>query len=374
MASIGVVALIYSLVGPLIAINLERRGTPSIVNGALAAMPGLAVLLCGVIIPSVVRRCGTIVSICAGTGLAIAALVLFPLFDLLPVWFVLRFVMGFSIGLIWVVSETWVNVLAPDRIRGRVMGVYVTVLSVGSAAGPLLIGAMGTEGNLPFYVSAAILALALLPVPIAASGGAVPTFHQRESIPLRRAASQAPLVMALSVISGALTIVTWTLLPIYSIRAGLPESQAVWLVTGMIVGGIAGQVPVGYFLDRFSTSNVIIGIGVLQVVCVMVFPALLHVGPGLWLLLIIWGGSGSGIYTVALTMLGRAYSREQLPSANTAFTMFWECGAFVGPIFGGVAMSIWNPHGVLVVFVSVGSVLVLFGVFGRTRRAVSAGC
>src|SRR3954447_21975002 len=75
IASVGVVALIYSLVGPLLAVNLERRGISSVVNGALAAMPSIAVLLCGAFVPLVVRRFGAIASICIGAGLAIVALI-----------------------------------------------------------------------------------------------------------------------------------------------------------------------------------------------------------------------------------------------------------------------------------------------------------
>src|SRR4051794_37065481 len=223
IASVGVVALIYSLVGPLLAVNLERRGVSSVVNGALAAMPPVAVLLCGAFIPLVVRRFGAVASICMGTALAVLALILFPLLDSLPIWFALRFTMGFSIGIIWIVSETWVNALAPEHARGKVIGIYVTVLSGSSALGPILVGHLGAEGALPFFVSAAILALALAPVPIAAAGGNVPTFHHHEAIPLREAARQAPVVMAAAVIHGATMVVSMTLLPVYGMRMGLPE-------------------------------------------------------------------------------------------------------------------------------------------------------
>ena len=361
IASVGVVALIYSLVGPLLAVNLERRGISSLVNGALAAMPPVAVLLCGVFIPMVVRRFGAIASICGGTALAVLALVLFPLWDSLPVWFALRFTMGFSIGLIWIVSETWVNALAPDHARGKIIGIYVTVLSAGSACGPLLIGVMGAEGALPFFVSAAILALALLPVPIAAAGGSVPTFHHHEAIPLRQAARQAPVVMAAAVIHGATTIVSMTLLPVYGVRMGLPESQAIWLVTALILGGMVGQIPLGHLLDKFDAGRVLMVCGTVQVTGAALLPFAIDSGPAVWILLLLWGGFGNGIYTTSLTMLGRAFSKEELPSANTTFTLFWEFGAFVGPVLGGAAMWLWDPHGVLAVSVVAGTLLVVLG-------------
>jgi MFS family permease len=369
IASVGVVALIYSLVGPLLAVNLEKRGASSIVNGALAAMPPIAVLLCGVFVPQVVRRFGAIASIVGGTVVSVAALIVFPLLPALPVWFLLRFIMGVSIGLIWIVSETWVNALAPDHARGKIIGIYVTVLSAGSACGPLLIGAMGVEGILPFFVSAAILALALVPIPIAAAGGNVPTFHHAEAIPLRQAARQAPVVMLAAVIHGGTTILGMTLLPVYGMRMGLPESQAVWLVTALILGGMAAQIPVGHLLDRFPAGRVLMFCGAVQAVGAALLPFAIHAGgAAIWILLLLWGGFGNSIYTTALTMLGRAFTKEELPSANTTFTLFWELGAFIGPMIGGAAMWLWDPHGMIAVSVIAGMLLVMLGVKAVRQR------
>jgi MFS family permease len=367
IASVGVVALIYSLVGPLLSMNLERRGVSSVLNGALAAMPAIAVLLCGAFVPRVVRAFGAVTSICIGTALAVTMLVLFPLLTPLPVWFGLRFVMGFSIGLIWIVSETWVNALAPEHARGRVIGIYVTVLSAGSACGPLLVGALGSEGLLPFLAAAAILTFALLPVPVAAAGGNVPSFHHRAAVPLLRTARKAPIVMAASVIHGGTTVIGMTLLPIYGMRSGLPEAQAVWLVTAMVLGGMAAQVPVGALLDRFNAGRVMMFSGTVQAVCAIALPFAIHAGAAVWVLLLLWGGFGNSIYTTALTMLGRAYSKDELPSANTVFTMFWELGAIVGPLAGGVAMALWNPHGMILISVSAGLLLAFLG--SRALRA-----
>jgi MFS family permease len=367
IASVGVVALIYSLVGPLLSVNLERRGISALVNGALAAMPPVAVLLCGAFVPVVVRRFGAIASICGGTAISVLALCLFPLLDNLPAWFLLRFTMGFSIGLIWIVSETWVNALAPDHARGRIIGIYVTVLSAGSACGPLLIGAMGTEGLLPFFVSAAILALALVPIPIAAAGGSVPTFHHHEAIPLKEAARLAPVPMIASAIHGGTTVIGMTLLPVYGMRMGLPEKDAVWLVTALILGGMVAQIPVGHLLDRFNAGRVLMFSGAVQAIGAAALPFAIDAGPAVWVLLLLWGGFGNSIYTTSLTMLGRAFSKQQLPSANTTFTLCWEFGAFVGPMLGGAAIWLWNPHGMIAVSVTAGLLLVLLGAKAARR-------
>jgi MFS family permease len=146
-------------------------------------------------------------------------------------------------------------------------------------------------------------------------------------------------------------------------RLGLPEAQAVGLVTALILGGMAAQIPVGHLLDRFPAGRVLMFCGAVQAVGAALLPFAIHAGgAAIWILLLLWGGFGNSIYTTALTMLGRAFTKEELPSANTTFTMFWEFGAFVGPLLGGAAMWLWDPHGMIAVSVAAGLLLVMLGV------------
>jgi MFS family permease len=156
-------------------------------------------------------------------------------------------------------------------------------------------------------------------------------------------------------------VVNMTLLPVYGLRMGVPEAQSVSLVTALIVGGMAAQIPVGHLLDRFNAGRVLMFSGAVQAIGAALLPlAIDH--PSVWVLLLVWGGFGNGIYTTSLTMLGRAFTKEELPSANTTFTMFWEFGAFVGPLLGGAAMWLWDPHGMIAVSAAAGLLLVMLGV------------
>jgi MFS family permease len=141
-------------------------------------------------------------------------------------------------------------------------------------------------------------------------------------------------------------------------------------VTALIIGGMAAQIPVGHLLDRFPAGRVLMFCGAVQAIGAALLPFAIHAGPAVWVLLLLWGGFGNSIYTTALTMLGRAFTKEELPSANTTFTLFWELGAFVGPLIAGAAMWAWDPHGMIVVSVTAGLLLVLLGAkaLGVSRR------
>lgn len=355
IASITIVGVMQSAVAPLLSLSLERRAVDSFWNGLLVAMPPLATLAFGALTPPLIRRIGAASSIYISSGISLIALLLFPVLDGLAAWFLLRFAMGVGLGIVWVVSEAWVNALAPEKNRGTVMGVYVSVLCVGLATGPLLLSLIGSAGALPFIASAAILAAALLPIPFASGSGGAPSFHQRAAMPLMRAMRHAPAIMIAALLNGGIWTIQLALLPVYGVRVGLPEGQALSLLTAYIFGNVVLQLPIGRLLDRWSGHRVLLLCGAIQFFGAVAFPVIVHGGPLAWLFLLGWGGFLGGLYTTELTMLGRAFGVDQLSGASTAFTMAFNIGALSGPVVAGAAMHIWDPHGMLVVIGSAGA-------------------
>lgn len=355
VASITIVGIMVSAVAPLLSLNLERQGVGSFWNGLLAAMPPLATLAFSAFIPTIIRRFGAGTTIYVGAGVSLIALLLFPVLDHLAAWFVLRFVMGVGIGVVWVVSETWVNALAPEKNRGAVMGMYVTVLCAGLAIGPLLLGLIGSNGALPFIVSAIILAVAMLPLSYANGSGGAPSFHDREVIPLTRAIRHAPVIMIAALLNGSIWSTQLALLPVYGVRVNLPEDYALYLLTAYIFGNIVLQVPIGRLLDKWNGNSVLLLCGLIQCLGAIALPFVVHDNIVAWLFLLIWGGFLGGLYTAEMTMIGRSFEMNELSGASAAFSMAFNIGALTGPIIAGVAIQIWDPHGMLVVIGAAGA-------------------
>ena len=73
--------------------------------------------------------------------------------------------LGAAVGSsIFTAGEAWINQLAGDARRGRIIGIYAAALSAGFGTGPLVLSLTGIEGWPPFLVNAAISALAMLPL------------------------------------------------------------------------------------------------------------------------------------------------------------------------------------------------------------------
>ena len=110
-------------------------------------------------------------------------------------------------------------------------------------------------------------------------------------MPLHHAFAQAPLVMFATMICGAVWLAILALLPVYGVRSGVIQSQAIYLLTAYVVGNIGFQLPLGRLLDRWSTPLVLAACGMFQLLGAVALPFVVREGALAWPVLAIWGGS-----------------------------------------------------------------------------------
>jgi MFS family permease len=354
---------------PLMALNLAHRGTDSAVIGLNAAMYPVAVLAVGPFIPRLIGRLGTTASLYLGLGVTALSIVLLPLLTSLPAWFALRLLMGAASSIQWVVTETWLNMIATERDRGRIMGIYAAVIAGGIAVGPLIVGALGIEGWPPFLAIMLAIALSALPLPFAR--GLIPPMPAQAHEPILALIRAQPLIVVCGVIGGVTDFALFALLPIYALQQGLGQSAGVLLLSLFVGGNVVLQFPVGWFADRTSRRTALILCDALLLAGAVAMP--LAIGtPLAYGLVFIWGGASFALYTLGLGLLGDGFPRAQLAAANMALIMAYEVGGAGGPALGGAAMELMGPQGlVLVIAVSAVALLPLL-LWIRPRGASSA--
>jgi len=55
----------------------------------------------------------------------------------------------------------------------------------------------------------------------------------------------------------------------------------------------------------------------------------------MWLVLVVIGSTGYGVYTVSLTSLGDRFNGQELINGSAAFAIVWGIGALFGSVAGG---------------------------------------
>jgi len=370
--SLGV-GLIFGFQPPLIALTLSRLGYSSFAIGAVTAAGLIAVMLCGPWYPRAIVRLGLRRCIIAGILVAAGILALMPLWPSVPAWWLLRFLSGCALGLVWISSEVWMNSVSGHSSRGTVMGIYGTVFSIGIVAGPILLEFTGTRGARPFVIGSACLLLSLLPLALLPKiDGTAQVFTPLRG--LSGALKAAPAVMLAALVAGLVESADLALLPLFGTHAGLDERAALLLVAVFMAGNVVLQVPIGLLADRYGRKLLLAICAVASAIGPLLMMGCLYTPPLLWPLLFVWGGTLYAFYSQGIALLGESFTVEQLPSANTLFVMVYCVGGVIGPSAGGMVMDLWPGRG-LPLLLSGAAFLMLAGLArgaGRTsvnRRA-----
>jgi MFS family permease len=351
---------------PLLPLLLEQRGTDVTITGLNASATFIGVILGPLLTPRCVRRLGVrdFLLLCfAGDIVLFLAM---KAFDSLAAWFVLRAALGLVGSAIFTASEAWINLLAGDAGRGRVIGIYGAALCAGFGIGPLLLSITGIEGWAPFLGNAAITALAT--IPLFCASDATRSLGGEPGAGMLRIAARAPLILGVVALFGMFEAALMALLPIWAVRSGLGTRQAAAALSTIYIGSIVLQLLVGWLSDKLSRMAALRLCGAVGLAGALAL-ASLRLPPGVLLcLLFVWGGTAAAIYPVALSMAGDRFRGAELVTVNAAIIMAYGCGALAGPVLGGVAMDLRNPQGLPWLFAMLFAGL-LSGVVGRIKAA-----
>ena len=271
-------------------------------------------------------------------------MVCFTLVGSYTVWLLLRFVVGLSATVLFVLSEFWIATWAPDRRRGFVIGLYVTALAAGFAIGPLILVATGTAGNLPFYLGGALLLGSA--IPLALNARDAPHLAARSGRSFWSLVRDTPEATLAALLHGAIEIAGLSLLPVYALRAGLDARHGALFACLFIVGSSALQVPIGALADRVDRCRLLLVLAVFGLVGAILL-AVFGVTALLLFeaLLLPWGAVVGAFYPVGLGDISSRFTGADLARANTAYVMTYAAGMMIGPPIVGEGLDLMPPSG-----------------------------
>lgn len=331
---------------PLLGLILERRGYPGTVNGLNLATAGLAAILVTPYAPRWIQRFGASQYLAFALTLVAAALLAIYEAPNLWFWFPTRFVLSGALNGLFVVSEFWINQLADERNRGRMVALYTTCFSAGFGAGPAILAVIGTRGIAPFAAGAGMMLCALVPVLMVRH--TAPRIEAHTEQPMLGLVRAAPAALLSAFVFGTIDSGMAGLLPVYGVRSGYSEASAAMFVTALSFGGLLLQYPLGFLADHMNRRALLMICAASSVLGAALTPFLIHVPLAIYVLLALWGGLAMGIYTIGLTLIGERFKGSELVGANAAYVILYSLGMLTGPAAEGAALDAWSPHGLIV--------------------------
>ena len=276
-------------------------------------------------------------------------------------WTLLRFVFGLCLAGILVTVESWLNDMATNATRGRMLSRYMLVTMGGLGVGQLLLNSADPAGFRLFVVSSALISLALVPVALSAS--TAPPLSVPEPISLRELIKIVPLGIFTSFWVGVSQSCLMGLGAFFAATEGLPTSRISLFVVSPIVGSLTMQWLIGTASDRVPRRLVI-----LVVALVAAGSAALHLtveaGSVLSLLLMfVHGGATFPLYSLAVATTADSVSPAQLTGASASVVRVSGVGAVIGPTLGGALMALIASWAYFAVLVAAHVVIALYVVY-----------
>lgn len=341
-AAVISIGLALGVTMPLVSLRLEGWGHGNFAIGVMAAIPAVGVLLGSVLAGRLAAWLGTtrVMQLCLLLGaLSVASLALVQQY---PVWLGLRLFLGVALTVVFILGESWINQLAVERWRGRLVALYGTGYALSQLAGPLLLSVLGADGDLGFWTGTGLLlggSLALL----GRSGAPRVDGHSASGRGLFDFCRRLPTIAWAVALFAAFEAMMLTLLPVYGLQQGFTQETALLMASVVVVGDAALQLPLGWLADRVPRQSLFRACGLVLLLSSLGVPLLLHT-PLIWPLWVLFGASAGGLFTLSLILIGERYRDDELVRANAHISQLWGIGCLLGPLLTGAASQWLSGH------------------------------
>jgi MFS family permease len=333
------------LIGSLVGVRADLEGFPTLVAGAVMTMYYGGFLLGSLTIPRWIASVGHIRVFAGLAALAAATALAYSLYVNPVGWGALRFIAGLAMSGLYVTVESWLNAMATNENRGRLLSIYMVVVTLGLGLGGLLLGAAEPLDPTLFLVvgiliSLAVVSLAMLRIP-------EPSETPSVEVSVRGLTSVAPLGVVSVLLSGAAGGAIFALGAFYATRIGMAPGRVGMLMAAAVVGSLVTQYPLGHLSDRFPRRRVIF---VVAMGAVGVAVAGTFVDPSsAWLFLVVaaYGSLAFPMYSLAVSQINDVLPEHELVAAAGGIIFVYGVGSIVGPLAASVTMATMGPEGFL---------------------------
>jgi MFS transporter, DHA1 family, multidrug resistance protein len=336
--SVAISYLGVGLVAPLIANVLDEHGENSFMVGLIGTTMFAAFTLASFPVGAATDRFGPKPILVGGLIVYGASIALFAFNLTTGLFFMARAIEGVGAAAISVATETMINKLSKPNERARRMSYYALSVGIGWAAGPLA-GALlfSINPGFPFFACFSLSLLAALSaqalIPETAS-----TSHHLEAISKRLTGKIIGPISA-GALYGYLMSSLITLVPLYlkrEMRVGVTDINII--ITAVIIGTLASQVPIGRAADRFGkrktlmTCSLVMSVAFLLMAFHSDWTSFIATGA-------VIGAAAGSLYPIGLAIIGGIVKKERLGASTSMFSLAFGFGSLVGPSFSGFAMT-----------------------------------
>lgn len=356
------------LQGTLLGLRANMEGFPVFVTGIIMALYYAGFLIGCRLTPKMIGSVGHIRVFSALASVASITILLHGEFVNPWVWAIVRVFSGISFAGLFIVTESWLNSIATNKLRGVIFGFYLLILHGSFFVGQFLINLAPLDDMALFILISVLVSLSILPLTLADKPA--PGFGMPEKLPLRELIRSSPLSLYSVFASGFCSGTIFGIGAVYASELGKSNSWTAMFLACYVLGSAILPLFIGTFSDRHDRRKVIIGISFMAFITSLLFV----IEPLKFPLMVLLGGLNTSIYSVGLAYMNDHIKPEQAVSASTSLILLNGIGAMLGPLIVGFLMDFISLTTFFFSFSVVLLSLFLFGLYrARYGKTVDVG-
>lgn len=324
-------ALGSGLFHTLLPLRLLATGHSANDVGLVVAAEGAGFLIGCIFSSNLIRQVGEVRAYAAFAALSAVMMLAFGFTNTLAVLMAIQVVVGFVNAGQSIVIESWLNSMASNTGRGRILTLYVLVLGLFYGLGQLMAQPFDPAGDRLLMVSAGFYALALVPVTAVWVGE--PELHAPVGIHIWKALRTSPLGTFACLLTGLVSSTFSSIGPIWGTELAFSQDKIVYLMASVQLGALFLQFPLGYLSDRLDRRVMMIWLsGALALICTgFIF---VNGATPVWLMLLmfsIFGGISEIFYPLGVAHANDRAAPEEYVTLSSNLLLVWALGGTIGP-------------------------------------------
>ncbi len=356
------------LLGSIIGLRATIEGFATVVTGYVMAGYYAGFLLGAFTAPKFVERVGHVRVFAALASLASTAALVHIAFVDPTVWFVMRFVTGFSFAGLYIVAESWLATQSTPQSRGRILGTYMVVVMGGAALSQALLTVADVAGFALFVLASILVSLAVVPVSL--SAGPTPDFRAPATMGIGAIWRTAPLGIVTGFGTGLSVSAFLGMGTVYGRSAGMGVSRIALFMGLGLAGSVLLQWPIGALSDRLPRRRVLLAVTMTASAAAFWGTITDPAAFSMLVIAFVFGAFSFPLYSLALSHINDQIPAGAAISASVVFVFVNGAGAIFGAPLAANAMESIGIHGY---FWALGVIHGLIGIFAAYRIVVQEG-
>ncbi|WP_342754978.1 MFS transporter [Pantoea sp. MBD-2R] len=321
-----------------VSLRLAHEHVSGALIGGITAANYIGLVIGGKVGHNLIARVGHIRAYVSCAGIITASVLGHGLTDFLPVWVLLRMVIGLCMMCQYMVLESWLNDQAEPGQRGLIFGFYMVATYLGLSSGQIILMAQSDSGLTSLLIVALCFALCLVPIALTTRTNA----HPMTPAPMELGYffRTIPKILVITLATGMAVGAFYGMAPVYTSMLGFSTRQTGLFMAIAIFAGLVSQFPLSLLSDRIDRQRLLFYIALFYALAALPLTLPLHVH-FLWITVaaFITSMMQFSLYPLIVAMANDSVVPERRVSLTACLLMAFGIGACIGPMATGAIMQ-----------------------------------